>query len=395
MKILFIADGRSPTALNWINFFVDRGHQVHLVSTFPASSDLSLVSLHILPVAFSGETGQHGEGTGRSANFLRKITTPAIRTQIRQVLGGFTLRRAADQLAKIIADTKPDLSHAMRIPFEGMLAVQAVNKLSNRPPLLISVWGNDFTLHAPSNPMMGRLTRRTLDSATALHADCQRDLRLAVKWGFDTAKLSFVLPGGGGIQPGIFHPNEELAPANTVINPRGFRAYIRNDTFFKAIPLILSQAPDTKFICPAMAGEAEAERWVKTLGIQDAVELLPRIPRSEMANQFRRAGIVVSPSTHDGTPNTLLEAMACGCFPIAGDIESLREWIKDGDNGFLFNPDDPSGLADAILRGQNQPDRRRWARAKNLTSIEQSAVYGSVMQKAEKYYMRIINSPQK
>jgi glycosyltransferase involved in cell wall biosynthesis len=64
---------------------------------------------------------------------------------------------------------------------------------------------------------------------------------------------------------------------------------------------------------------------------------------------FRRAAVAVSPSTHDGTPNTLLEAMACGCFPVAGDLESLREWINPDVNGLLVDPGDPHALADAIL----------------------------------------------
>ena len=56
-----------------------------------------------------------------------------------------------------------------------------------------------------------------------------------------------------------------------------------------------------------------------------------------MAGIFRRAQIVASPSIHDGTPNSLLEGIACGCFPIAGDLESIREWITPNENGLLFD----------------------------------------------------------
>ena len=37
-------------------------------------------------------------------------------------------------------------------------------------------------------------------------------------------------------------------------------------------------------------------------------------------------------------PEAILEAMALGCFPIAGDIESVREWITPGVNGILVDP---------------------------------------------------------
>ena len=36
MKLLFVADGRSPTAAGWIGYFIEAGHSVHLVSTYPA-----------------------------------------------------------------------------------------------------------------------------------------------------------------------------------------------------------------------------------------------------------------------------------------------------------------------------------------------------------------------
>ena len=70
---------------------------------------------------------------------------------------------------------------------------------------------------------------------------------------------------------------------------------------------------------------------------QHAVELLPPLSHAQMAEVFRRAQIVASPSIHDGTPNTLLEGIACGCFPVAGDLESIREWITPNENGLLFD----------------------------------------------------------
>ena len=120
-------------------------------------------------------------------------------------------------------------------------------------PLLVSVWGNDFTLHAPSTPWMRQATRRALARADALHSDTQRDLLLASDWGFDPAKPGIVLPGGGGIQLDVFYP-PDTPPGPVVINPRGLRAYVRNDTFFKAVPLVLEQIPEARFLCPTMQG---------------------------------------------------------------------------------------------------------------------------------------------
>jgi glycosyltransferase involved in cell wall biosynthesis len=105
-----------------------------------------------------------------------------------------------------------------------------------------------------------------------------------------------------------------------------------------------------------------------------------------MADLFRQADIAVSPSEHDGTPNTLLEAMACGCLPIAGDIESLREWITPGENGLLFDPDDPHALARSIVQGIEDADLRANAAKENARLIEDRAEYRTSMAKVERFY---------
>jgi glycosyltransferase involved in cell wall biosynthesis len=159
---------------------------------------------------------------------------------------------------------------------------------------------------------------------------------------------------------------------------------------FKAIPLVLREIPEARFVCPTMQGVAQAERWVDELKIRSAVTLLPQLSRQAMAEWFRQARVAVSPATHDGTPNTLLEAMACGCFPVAGDLESVREWISDGENGLLVDPSNPSDLANAILRALHDESLRRAASRQNRELILQKAEYGAVMQKADAFYESLL-----
>lgn len=385
MRILFVADGRSPIALNWIEYFLAGEHQVHLASTFDCQAEARLASFQVIPVAFSGlkkgtPAGQQPPlAMGSGAGVKR-------RTLVRQWLGPLTLLGAARRLKSLTGRIQPDLVHAMRIPFEGMLAATSEPGM----PLLVSVWGNDFTLHARSTPGMGRLTRRALQQASALHSDCQRDHRLALEWGFDPGKTHVVLPGAGGVQSSLFYPPaEEIGDSDrlrTVINPRGIRAYVRSDSFFQAAALVTKERPGVRFLCPAMAGEAQAHKWLRELGIEAQVVLLPPQTRPHMAELFRRSAVAVSPSTHDGTPNTLLEAMACGCFPVAGDLEPLREWIKPGENGLLVDPADPQALSQAILAALEQPELRERARARNLQLVRAKADYETVMRQAEQFY---------
>jgi glycosyltransferase involved in cell wall biosynthesis len=291
----------------------------------------------------------------------------------------------------MIAKISPDIIHAMRIPYEGMLTASSLALFNSSPaPFLVSVWGNDFTLHAPSSRTLAKLTRQTLNSADGLHTDCNKDQVLARVWGFQNRKHSIVLPGAGGIQHDLFHTKAEVNEP-IVINPRGLRTYVRNDTFFKAIHITSKKNADIKVLCPNMAGAAEVEKWVVNLSIQDVVHRLPFQTRDEMASLYQKSSIVVSPSVHDGTPNTLLEAMACGCFPIAGDIVSIREWITPGVNGLVFNPEDPDDLSSQICRALENSDLRQRARKHNDSLILEKAEYESTMKKAEDFYLHMIS----
>ncbi len=209
-----------------------------------------------------------------------------------------------------------------------------------------------------------------------------------------------------GVRREIFYPagqpergKSSLAPllaeipdsAPVVVNPRGLRAYVRNDTFFKAIPLILQDHPEAFFICPAMEGASQAGSWISRLGVEAHVRLWPRLSPQDMAALLRRASLSVSPTEHDGTPNSLLEAMACGCFPVAGDLESVREWIEPGVNGLLVNPADAAGVARAVSDVLSDDGLRREAGRRNQQIIADRADYGRVMATAESFYRQLLS----
>ena len=124
-----------------------------------------------------------------------------------------------------------------------------------------------------------------------------------------------MVPGGGGIlfdeiQASLNEDRSDLdIPDNIplIVNPRGIRAYARTDIFFESIPLVLGVLPEAIFLCPAMEDKSEALHWVEHLHIQGHVKLLPDLPQKQLWSIFHRSQVSVSMTTHDGTPNTLLE----------------------------------------------------------------------------------------
>ena len=379
MRLLFVIDARSPIAMNWVRHFIERGDDVFIASTFAVNLDLPIKQLEVVPVAFSS-VKKAGQRPGPASS-----RTLGLRTKIRHWLGPLTIRRSAQRLRDFINEVKPDLVHAMRIPYEGMLAADAYTGI----PLIVSIWGNDFTLHGPSTTMMKHYTQWAMQVADGLHSDCHRDVRLAKEWGFGVDKPSLVAPGNGGIRTDVFYPPEKLVEEPVILNPRGVRQYVRTDQFFKAIPLVLKKHPNAKFMCTSMAGEPQALEWIREYQIEHAVELLKPMPNMEMANVYRRAQILCSPSIHDGTPNTLLEGMACGCFPVVGDLESIREWITQNENGLLCNSNDARSIADAIIQAIENKNLRERAAGLNNEIIATRAEYKNNMSKAEEFYKHV------
>lgn len=398
MRIAYIADGRSPIARNWIRYFSNQGHETYLVSTYACEPIRGVMGMQVLPVAFSDrKTNRRGQAQDQAS--ARGIK---VRTAVRHWLGPLTVPLAARDLKRTLRTLEPDLVHAMRIPFEGMTAALA----DPQEPLLISTWGNDFTLHAGASPGMAWLTRRAMKRTNAVHADCTRDARFAVRWGMDPGLPSIVLPGSGGVRIGLFHPGDpfELLDGSefeiflrgldpeipVIVNPRGFRAYVRNDTFFRALAELKDKGTNFVAVCPAMQNVPLAQHWLDKLDLHDQVRLIPKLTQVELAALFRASDLVVSPSEHDGTPNSLLEAIAAGAFPVAGNLESIREWIKDGRNGYLVDPADPHDLALTMQRAIERVELRQTAAELNWALVERRANYEEVMPRAESFYTRIV-----
>lgn len=399
MNILIVADGRSPITRRWVSTVRTLGHALTLVSTFPCAPLEGVDAIHVLPVAFSGLAGsQSGRGAANPtiANQGSRKTVARFRSLFlagRYVFGPLTLSFYGPQFRKLVETLKPDLVHAMRIPFEGMLAASCPQSV----PLAVSIWGNDLTLHAHGSSVMNRLSRRVLRRADGLAADTSRDIRLGRGMGFREDKPALVVPGSGGldlveierIRYNRSVPLTDMLPAGVplVVNPRGFRpGSVRNDVFFAAIPLVLERQPRVAFICPAMAGQPEALRSVNPALLNRQVYLLPHLPQHHLWDLFVRSTMMVSISQHDGTPNSLLEAMSCGCFPVAGDIESIREWITPGVNGLLVEPTKPAGVAEAILQALDNVTLRKTAANLNFQIIRDRAEVGVVREKIAAFY---------
>ena len=109
------------------------------------------------------------------------------------------------------------------------------------------------------------------------------------------------------------------------------------------------------------------------LGIQARTNFLGRVSEEMKINLLQHALSVVNSSPKEGWGITNMEASACGTPVIASRSPGLRESVKDGESGFLFNPGDTADFgaqmirlaSDTELRGKLGQGARRFAETFN------------------------------
>jgi glycosyltransferase involved in cell wall biosynthesis len=109
---------------------------------------------------------------------------------------------------------------------------------------------------------------------------------------------------------------------------------------------------------PSAIKPTDVDAWVREgiVSYQGAVE--------DVRPQIAASHVFVLPSYREGTPRTVLEAMAMARPIITTDVPGCRETVKDGDNGYLVPAYDAVALANAMLSMIGKPDTRaRMARS--------------------------------
>jgi len=98
------------------------------------------------------------------------------------------------------------------------------------------------------------------------------------------------------------------------------------------------------------------QQRARDLGIYDVCVFEPSTDRVE--EWLRTIDIFVLPSLSEALSNSLMEAMACGCCPVASRVGGNPELIEDGKRGLLFEPGNSDELAAKLRELINSPELR-------------------------------------
>lgn len=148
-----------------------------------------------------------------------------------------------------------------------------------------------------------------------------------------------------------------------LLGDKGVREYAQ------AAALVKAQYPEAVFRLvgwiddnPDAIRQQELDSWIAA-GI---LEFLGKL--ADVRPAIAESSVYVLPSYREGTPRTVLEAMAMGRAVITTDAPGCRETAVDGDNGYLVPVQDVESLADAMIRLIEKPERvaLMGARSRNI-----------------------------
>ena len=98
---------------------------------------------------------------------------------------------------------------------------------------------------------------------------------------------------------------------------------------------------------------------------------------TQMADFYNTLDVFCVASAAEGEPLTLIEAMACGCFPVCVDVGIVPELIRHGENGLIVRRS-PEAFREAYVWCAANLDRVRAAGRENAVTVKQSRTWDAV-----------------
>lgn len=283
---------------------------------------------------------------------------------------------AALRFRRLLRELNPDLVHAGPVQSGGFFAA-----LSRFHPFLVMSWGSDVLSVPEQSAALKQITCFVLRHADAAIADCHSVRQRIAQLGEMPSNRIVTLPWG--VQLDTFRPRvstlqlrRQLGLTNykVVITVRDFEPIHATPLLLAALKIILQQSPEIRVL---MLGDgslrSSVEVFIQANHLQSKINLAGRVPERMLPDYFAEANLYVSATPCDGSSISMLEAMACGLPVVVPENEGNREWVTDGENGWLFSAGDPKALANKILRALEDDSARDVAGRANVQIARERA----------------------
>ena len=223
--------------------------------------------------------------------------------------------------------------------------------------VVTTLHGTDITLvgQEPSFFPITRFLIQQSDAVTAVSSFLKEEtIRV-----FDTGEDIEVIPNF--VDARVFVPlemsglRERFAPKGEklLMHASNFRKVKNPRAVIEVFERVQAQMPARLLLVGDGPEMPDIRQMVTESGLDDQTEFLGQIDNLEEILPV--ADLLLLPSLHESFGLVGLEAMACGVVPLLTSRGGASEFIQDGINGLLRDPDDIGGMADAALQVLSDP----------------------------------------
>lgn len=241
---------------------------------------------------------------------------------------------ANEALEKIILDIQPDVVHSFEMQGCSYPIVKTMRKFPNIK-WLYSCWGNDLFYYMNFKYHSTKI-KDVLSRVNYLHTDCKRDFGLAKKLNFSGEYLG-VIPGGTGYKISELKPFKLAISERKIILVKGYEHSLgRGLNIVKALHLIQDEIQNYEVVI--FGSHQIVIDYVKNNRLNFRFFDRHELSHDELVKLMGETLLYIGNSISDGMPNTLLEAVVMGAFPIQSNPGgATEEIITEGENGFLIH----------------------------------------------------------
>lgn len=381
MKILFVAMSNSPHTARWIAQLKDSGYDIHLFPSIDYGETNYLLD---------GVTVHHGFYYKKDNTKVKYrgfyLPSKVILSMVRYFVQNYFPNYRVSQLSRLIKKIKPDVIHSLEFQSGAYLTLEAKKRTNFLHRWIVTNWGSDIYLF--SNLETHKKTiQDVLKSCDAYSCECNRDIALARKLGFESQFLP-VIPNGGGLEEFIFELNRksEATSKRKKIILKGYHGWSgRALVALKAIEMCESFLRDYKVVI--FSGGKEMVFATAMLSANLNIEFLDEnVKRDILLKEMSESRVFIGLSISDGLSTSSLEAAALGSYVVQSSTSCLEEVLKDDYLCAFVDPNDPYEVASAIKEALVNDELVDNAREKNLPYLEEHFSFNKIRSAAESYY---------
>ena len=151
---------------------------------------------------------------------------------------------------------------------------------------------------------------------------------------------------------------------------------------------VLEAIPEARL---AIVGDGPHKEALKTHFADTNTYFVGYLQGLELASAYASADAFVFPSRTETLGLVLLEAMAAGCPVVAANSGGIPDIVTDGENGYLFEVDDPDGAVTATKRLLEAKEERERLRIKARQEAEKWG-WAAATKHLQSYYRAVVES---